>query len=257
MGWSVRLVQVLGVNSVPAFGVLAANWSASTALALYWCENVLLILLVGLRGWLHRRATRKRGHWEASLSSGFRKAGSGDFLSEFLSTGLIFTGGHAVFLAAVLFLAIPNEFPEAAGVDAGALVRGLGIVALLLLGGFGYDAVGIGSRKFAWIRRLASRVLGRVVVVHATIIFGMVGMEWFGGPRGFFLVFAAFKTLSDLSALTAGGRPESDKPPGCLTLPIRWLAGDAKAKKFAYHYRTQHGLEQWAETRWEERRPTE
>ncbi len=70
MGRIVRLLQVVGVNSVPAFGVFAAGWTATTALALYWCENVLVILLVGLRLWLHRRSTHKRGHWEAPLLSG-------------------------------------------------------------------------------------------------------------------------------------------------------------------------------------------
>ncbi|MCP4204018.1 MAG: hypothetical protein GY769_19030 [bacterium] len=254
MGRGIRLFQVLGVNSVPAFGVLASEWTASTALALYWCENVFIALLVGLRLWLHRRSTEKRGHWEAGLSSGMRKAGSGSFLWEFLSTALILTAGHGLFLALILFLAIPEKFPDAAGVDPIAVLQGLGVISIFLLLGFLYDAIGLASRTFAWVRRLANLVLGRVIVVHLTIISGMVGMEWLGGPRGFFLVFAGFKTLSDVSAMTGGGQPAAGKPPGCLTAPMRLFAGDAKARRFAQHYETQHGLERWAEGQWEERR---
>lgn len=254
MGRGIRLFQVLGVNSVPAFGVLAADWTATTALALYWCENLLVVLLVGLRLWLHRRATGKRGHWEAGLSSGARKARSGSFLSEFLSTALIFTGGHGLFLGLILFLVIPEQFPEAGGADPMALLQGLVAVAVLLLVGFFYDVIRLESRSFAWVRRLANLVLGRVIVVHMTIIFGMVGMAWLGGPRGLFLVFAGLKTVSDLSAMTAGSRPASGKPPGCLMAPLRALAGEAKARQFAHHYDTQYGLERWAEGQWEERR---
>jgi hypothetical protein len=253
MGRSVRLLQVLGVNSVPAFGLLAADWTAATALALYWCENVLIALLVALRLWLHRRATRKRGHWEAHLS-GPRRAGSSTFLSDFLTGALVFTGAHGLFLAIILFLVIPKQFPEAGGLDLSALLQGVGVMSIFLLLGFFYDAIGLGSRTFAWVRRLAALVLGRVVVVHLTIIFGMAGMAWLGGPRGFFLVFAGLKTLSDLTAMTSSGRPESGEPPGCLMTPIRALAGEEKSKNFAHRYRTQRGLESSAEEQWEKPR---
>lgn len=240
---------------MPAFGVLAADWTASTALALYWCENVLVALLVGLRLWLHRRATAKRGHWEAGLSGSRRKRGSrSTFLGEFLSTALIFTAGHALFLALILFVVIPDQFPDAGGVDPIALLQGICVVSIFLLLGFLYDAIGLESRTFAWVKRLANLVLGRVVVVHMTIIFGMMGMAWLGGPRGFFLVFAGSKTLSDLSAMTGSGRPDSSEPPGCLMAPIRALGGEAKAKQFAHRYGTQHGLEAWRDGEWEKRR---
>lgn len=253
MGRTIRLFQVLGVNSVPAFGVLAADWTAATALALYWCENILIALLVGLRLWLHRRATRKRGHWEAHLS-GPRRTGSSTFLSDFLTGALVFTAAHGLFLGAILFLVIPEQFPEAGGVDLSALLQGIGVISLFLLLGFLYDAIHLASRTFAWVRRLATLVLGRVVVVHLTIIFGMVGMAWLGGPRGFFLVFAGLKTLSDLTAMTASGRPETGDPPGCLMAPIRAFAGEKKSRSFVHHYRTQHGLERWAEGQWEKPR---
>ena len=257
MGRSLRLLQVLGVNSVPALGFFAADWTASTALALYWCENVLVTLLVGLRLVVHRRRTGKRGHWEADLGSERpkRASRSATFLAGFLSAALIFTAAHGLFLGLILFLLIPQEFPDAGGVDIASLGTGLGFISVLLLLGLAYDLVGIDTRSFAWVKRLAERVLGRVILVHLTIIFGMMGMAWLGGPRGFFLVFAGFKTLSDLTAMTGGGHEEpSSEPPGWLVGTIRTLGGKGNAEDFSRHYRDAHRTERRQAAAWEERR---
>lgn len=81
-----RLLQVLGVNSVPVVGVLAADWTEATALALYWCENVMVTFLVGLRIGLHRRATAKRGHFETGpLASASVSSGATAFFAGFKS----------------------------------------------------------------------------------------------------------------------------------------------------------------------------
>lgn len=257
MGRGVRLLQVLGVNSVPALGFFAADWTASTALALYWCENVLVTLLVGLRLWLHRRRTGKRGHWEAEIASSTaaKRGRSITFLSGFLTVALVFTAAHGLFLALILFLVIPSEFPDAGGVEAGALLQGMGAVSLFLLLGFLYDLIGIETRSFSWVKRLAERVLGRVILVHLTIIFGMITMGWLGGPRGLFLVFAGFKTLSDLSAMTGGGHETpSEEPPGWILGPIGAVGGPGKAKDFARHYREAHRDELRQATEWEDQR---
>lgn len=256
MGKIVRLLQVLGVNAVPAFGVFAADWTAATALALYWCENILVTLLVGARLWLHRSKTSKRGHWQAQSSSGSGKSSGGTFLSNFLGMALFFSAGHAVFLAVILFVVIPNEFPESGGVELRSLLLGVATVSVFLVMGFLYDTIGIESRSFAWVKHLSDRVVGRVVVVHLTIIFGMAAMSWLGGPYGLFLVFAGFKTLSDLSAMTGSGHrpPEqpAEKPSGWLLSLIRKLGGKAKAEDFARHYHSTLG--DWKEAQWEKRR---
>src|SRR5688572_1009570 len=99
-------LQALGVSSVPVVGTFAAGWSAATALALYWCENLLGALLVAVLIARHRRLTRKRGHWRGQLSGSTRPAGKGgkrrlytpqaktsgyrSFLSEFLTLALVF-----------------------------------------------------------------------------------------------------------------------------------------------------------------------
>lgn len=53
--WVGRLLQALGVNSVPAVGFLGQGWSIGTTLALYWVETVLVIALVATRIVVHRR----------------------------------------------------------------------------------------------------------------------------------------------------------------------------------------------------------
>ena len=40
MRW-VRVLQALGINSVPVLGVFLGGWSTATALLLYWFENLL------------------------------------------------------------------------------------------------------------------------------------------------------------------------------------------------------------------------
>ncbi len=253
MGRALRLLQVLGVNSVPAFGVFVNDWSASTALALYWCENVLLTLLVAMRIWLHRRATRKKGHWEASLQKGRKPMrGTSTFLGSFLAVALVFGGAHGLFLSLILFLAIPEMHPGAGGIDTASLLGGLAVVALFLGIGFAYDLIGIGERRFYWVKRLADRLLGRVIVVHVTIIFGMWAMAVFRGPMALFVVFAVFKTLTDFTAMLGGGRQADEGPPGCLSAPIRALGGRDKAAEFERHYAD--GLEKERREResWEE-----
>ena len=39
-----KIVEMLGVNSVPVIGVFAAEWSSATALSVYWAENLIASL---------------------------------------------------------------------------------------------------------------------------------------------------------------------------------------------------------------------
>src|SRR5215470_7196700 len=67
MNWLARLSLLFGLNAVPVVGVARAGWTNATALVLYWCETVILVLLVALRIRLHRRWTNKRGHYCETL----------------------------------------------------------------------------------------------------------------------------------------------------------------------------------------------
>lgn len=258
-----RVLQALGINSVPVLGVLLGGWSTATALLLYWFENLFSALLVALRIARHRRLTRKRGHWLAPVSSrtGRRTAAEPDestarsglssLFGSFLFIALVFTLAHGVFLAVIIFLILPDQFPQAAIVDMEALRRGLLAVAGFLVVGLAIDLVGIERRPFAWIKRVADRVLGRVIVVHLTIIFGMLAMAWLEGPRGLFLVFAGFKTLVDISTV-AGDPTPRETPPKWLVAVIRGLGGRAKADDFVGFYGRSHRQEIEQQRQWEE-----
>ena len=56
----IRFAETLGVNSLPVVGLVAGDWSWSTALGVYWFENLIAAALVALRLLLHRR-------WRAAL----------------------------------------------------------------------------------------------------------------------------------------------------------------------------------------------
>ncbi|MBZ0101957.1 MAG: DinB family protein, partial [Thermoanaerobaculia bacterium] len=47
-----RLLQALGVNSIPAAGFFGEGWSIGTTLLLYWVETLVVILLAHHRGQL-------------------------------------------------------------------------------------------------------------------------------------------------------------------------------------------------------------
>jgi hypothetical protein len=230
-----RFLQIVGVNSVPVAGVFWAEWAAATALALYWCESVMVIGLVGTRIWLHRRATNKRGHLDGSAlgAEGKSTRPGSTFLREFLTAALVFTGAHAVFLAAILFLMLPTNFPEVGGVDFEALRQGVSIVAVILGVGFVIDVVRIRDRSFWWLRQMAGRVMGRVILVHMTIIFGMMATAWFDGPRGIFIVFAAFKLIADVGTFLVGDDlPDPEASPAWLAI-LRSVGGDKWANGYA------------------------
>jgi hypothetical protein len=239
-----RLLQALGVNSVPAAGFFGEGWSIGTTLLLYWIETVVVILLVTLRIVLHRRWTRKAGHFAAAytVTTGSGSArqtrhGKTTFLAGFLGVMIPFTAAHGIFVAAIAFLMLPQQGGEAAKVSFADLRLGAaGMLAFLALGLL-FDLVGLRDRSFHWMERLAGRAQGRMLLTHLTIIFGMGAMAWLEAPIGLFLVFAGLKLLGDLGGLFAKDdvalQPE----------PPRWLRGldrlgkQKDGKTFTEHYR--------------------
>jgi hypothetical protein len=201
-----RLAQVLGLNSIPVAGLFGEGWSQGTALAVYWIEGLLVILFVALRVVLHRRWTRKAGHMQqvrVTKTSGGQSESKyvpGSLLSGYLATALPFTLVHGLFLSLLLFLFLPREFGPDAGVSLPDLKLGtIGVLAFLVLG-FVIDLVQLRSRSFRWIELVTQRALGRIFVVHLTIIFGMFAAMYFHAPAGLFMVFVGLKTLVDLGS---------------------------------------------------------
>ena len=201
------ILSVLFNNGLVIWGLGWAGWSGPTALAIYWGENAVGTIFIALRIWLHRRLTRKRGHYRNHLGLQV----SGGFLAEYLTTSLIFTLGHGVFVLAI-FALIFKDAP-----DADTMRWALLAIGLSQLFGFLCDLIGLRGRSFAWLKLAAGRGLARVLVVQLAIIFGMALAALTGRNAAFAIPFAGLKLLVDLgTAFTTEKPPQSDEGP-------RWL----------------------------------
>ena len=233
----VSLVQTLGVNSIPMGGFFLGGWSPSTTLALYWFENLVGSLLIALRIAVHWRLTGKRGHYQAKVtssdgSSARRKGGvaavarsrgfaavapplprpvpkPGDaptFLQGFLLVSIVFTLGQAIFLGLILWrlLKLPVEWDL---LENGAIGVTLFQVAALVV-----DLRQIRATPFAQLKAVTERALGRVVLVHLSVIGGMALLAWWGEPRAFFGIFVVLKLLADIGGVLPQIQPTSEPP---------------------------------------------
>ena len=201
MNWLARLSLLVGVNAVPVVGVARAGWTNATALVLYWCETVILVLLVALRIRLHRRWTNKRGHYCETLvkitQNGLSttKRSISHFGTNFVAVALTFATLQAVFLGFILY-----KTHLADNVSFVQLRQGLAATAILLCLGFLIDLKGLRERPFAWIRDMSNAVLWRVFLVQIVIICGAIGIAWLGLPRITLITFVALKLYTDATA---------------------------------------------------------
>lgn len=185
MSSALRIGLATIVNGITVYGVFVLGWSVATALALYWTENVLTIALLALLFVIHRAVTHKRGH-----AHGYLKA--------FLFQACAFTFFHGLFLSMFIFKLFPEmEHPEV--FNGPQFKLGLMMIGAALLLRFLIDAAMVKSMSFATLRGKSEAFMSRVVVVHLTIIFGMMAMVALGRPKAMFAVFAVIKLLADLS----------------------------------------------------------
>jgi len=189
-----RALQILGVNAVPAWGFFDARWSASSTLIVYWFENIVATLFIAVRVVIHRRVTKKRGYFASKTSYN-------SFLSSFLAATLLFTAVHGIFIAAIVAIVLKNGPVNAVDVE-----HGIAAVSAFLALGLLIDLVKIRSTSFAYVRRLTEHALGRVFVIHITIIVGMMLAMFTGKTAAIFIVFMSLKTLLDI----AGQTPQYD-----------------------------------------------
>jgi hypothetical protein len=194
------LIQVLALNAVPLYGVYVLGWSWGTVLVLYLCETVLGALFIGFRMIVHWQLTHDRGYSHPLFGTYAGKSRFGAFLFDFLGAYVFASFVHGIFLAAILSLILKGR-PEAA-VDFAMLRKGLLAMALIMTGSFALDCLGLRKRPFEWIRDLAERPIGRIVVVQFAILFGMIGINRFA--KAPFAVFAVVKLLIELGSLARG-----------------------------------------------------
>ncbi|HSP15206.1 MAG TPA: DUF6498-containing protein [Thermoanaerobaculia bacterium] len=237
-----RLTQLIGINSVPVAGVMFDGWSNATALALYWCETVLFVILVFVRIHLHRLATKKRGHYlevkVKSVSNGRTRNDSkiGYFATTFLIFALIFSFAEVVFLK----FALGDDIET---INKTNLLHGVIAAAIFLVIGFAMDMAGLRERPFSWIRNMSMGALWRVFLVQLAIIAGVVGTGFFGLPRVTLISFVFLKLWTDAASQLPVYDPE-EAP--------QWMRG-VMGKGFAEFWRADKAKEHEREAAEEEK----
>jgi len=234
-----NVLFALLVNAVPVYGVLVERWSVTTIVVLYWIENLLTALATCIRIAVHRSWTRKSGHYhggQLGVAVGGKSARPiRTFLGEYATAALIFTLAHGVFVI-VLPLILASNHPDdprweisfsqlRLGVAAVAAFLGLGLVA---------DLPSLPTWSFARLRAYAQARLGRVLILHLTIIFGMFAVMLTESPYGLLFVLIGLKTLADVGGALARDEPLPDRPPGWASKIASRVgkapAGQAKAE---------------------------
>ena len=194
-----RLTQLVGLNSIPVAGAIFDGWSNATALAIYWCETVIFVVLVFLRIHIHRMATKKRGHYVEIRGNSRKKMGL--FGTSFLVFSLIFCVGQVVFLN----YALGDDLKSIRRDD---VILGIKAVTVFLALGFAIDLIGIRERPFAWIRNMSMGALWRVFLVQVAIIAGVIGTGMFGLPRVTLIAFVILKLYTDAASQLPQYDPE-------------------------------------------------
>lgn len=200
-----RILELVGVNSLPVVGVIAGDWTSATALALYWAENLIAAVLITGRLWLHRR-------WTAGRVVDGAPAPTVTAPAAFLTTALPFTLAHGLFLA-VIFAIVMKVAPDFATLRAAVLA----LAAWQALA-FGVDLWTLERWPAARVTAQVDHLMGRVVVVHLSIIAGMLIYAWLDTEWAFFSFFAGMKLLIDLGSLV----PRAE--PGATSAPPPWLS---------------------------------
>jgi hypothetical protein len=212
------IITALGLNTVPAVGWFAGEWSAGTMLVLYWLETLIGTLLVALRIVLHRRVVPAQGHWAYEAPKGTeRQAGShgSTYLTAFLLPALIFTFAHGLFLGVLGLVVFSKQHTPEGSLEAAHLLAGLIGILIFQAIDFVADLIWLRTRPFAWIERVGQISLSRVIVIQLTIIGGMAAVMFTGANRHFFGVFIFLKTMLNLSLVLPQYKPKT--PPAWLS----------------------------------------
>ena len=211
----VQFAVALARNAIPVWGFLGRGWSPATTLVVYWFETLVGTLLIALRMEIHRHLTHFRGYSveegpatiSVSSSGGAQRPLHLGYVKAFLVGALGFILVHGIFLLALVAIILPQT-ADGGTVDREALRQGVLVTSGFLALGFLADLVGLSRRPFAWIRSMAEGAFSRIVIVHMTIIIGMIAAMLFDRARPLFTVFVGLKLLADISAHVPQWRPK-------------------------------------------------
>jgi hypothetical protein len=233
------ILIMLLVNAVPIVGVLRFEWSAINVLVLYWFENILIAVFTCVRIAVHRSLTRKRGYWRGGqigvqVNGQTLKSG---LLGEYAMMAFTFTFAHGIFVG-VIAMILSQNYPDQPMWQVSFAQVGRGVLAITVMLGVELiaDLFTIRSRSFAWMRGYVEARMGRVIVLHLTIIFGMMAMAATKSPLGILYVLIGLKTLADLGGVvsqTADANANATPPAWSLKLVDKLGKDKGGAQEFA------------------------
>ncbi len=241
-----HVLSVLGVIAVPVVGWFTQNWSGATTLAVYWFETLAASLLVLARIAVHQRWSPRRGHFHyngpgADGARLRRRAPLSTFMSSFGVISLSFCAVHGVFLGVIVFLLNHNGVGHMVEVDWRSVGFGcLGVLAFMAVD-FAVDLSSLRQWPFQQLERTADRVLGRVMVVHLTLLIGFLAIALTDTPSSLFGVFVVLKTMATLSTALPQWQPA--EPPKWLSGLLNRVPSTQPGKRFEDHW-TQEQVEE-------------
>jgi len=236
MRW-LNLLFVLAVNAVPLYGVRELGWSASTVVVLYWFENLLIAFFTCARIALHRKLTRKRGHWRAG-QLGTRvndKPSTAGLLGEYATMAFVFTLAHGIFVWGFVAIAADHSSDAIWQFSRTQFMQGAQWMALALVADLIVDAAAMRGRSFAWLRAYVDKRMGRVLIMHFVIILGMGAMMLTESPLAMLYALVGLKTLWDLASASSGAKPQAlpERPPDWALKISSMQKGSTPAKMAA------------------------
>lgn len=197
-------ISLLGINAVPAAGLLVGGWAVETAVLLYLIENVVTVLLAALRV---RLLSPVREEWGSSRPQGWstvtingrtRRQGPGPYrergslLSGYLLAGLGLSVGSGIFLLFFVFGILR------AGVEPEGIRLGVAGMLAFQLFGFVGDLFLLRPLPLTRAETLLATSLGRVVLLFLAVFIGvfvaLFNDYWFLWP------FIVLKTMVDVGS---------------------------------------------------------
>ena len=213
MGFAAALAYALLMNAIPLADVLWHGRSPAALLLLFWFETLLMFVTGAVRIVVHRRATRKTGHYaptgtvsrhDAGVAAG-RPAPPGHpappgrgapppagwpvappspghgntYLRHFVALTAVFTVAHGLFVLSLVFLfGVGGPLPWA---DAqAALLWAIAVQVGFLL----VDLVHLRAWTFAQLNESCGNATIRVLVTQLGLIFGIPAIGVTGSAWG-------------------------------------------------------------------------
>ena len=112
----------------------------------------------------------------------------------------------------MIFLIGRNADPELAEINWRSVGYACLAVLIFLCADFAVDLVTLRRWSFWQIEQTAQRGLSRVVVVHLTLIFGLLGVAITGASDALFGIFVVLKSMASLSFVLPQWEPSQPPP---------------------------------------------